>query len=445
MICETQDGNRWRYSCDRCGRTYVYDRRKPLSAILCGHQPKKDIDVSHLAICHHRGPAVTTINVRVAGCVCSSTRIEVYQCRHFNEPVIKHGHPPCLDTLREQVPGATGRTCRECKVPMEREQADILHVTHGERWQDQVRRSEYALRSHGMRLTVAEIVRPTPAQLTERIYSTRLRLVVVHGFCFPMSDLIRLAQDNPSIAFVSVDHSSLNHTFTWPQYFGEYRKALEASHRLLNFWASAVDRWAAWDSLDYDRYFQWMNPIYLPPGREALTVDPPALMIVGRVDWMKGLPAQLTAAALVQRRRNVRVLISWTNSPERQAGLREHAAACGLKYESLPYGSFDEWYRRLREMVSIVFQPSMSDSFNIATVEAAGHGRPFVGSHTIPHTPSEWLVSDPNNTREIAEVTERILDDYPAASEQARKLADEVQQRNNAAYAAIVGRLLDGR
>jgi glycosyltransferase involved in cell wall biosynthesis len=168
-------------------------------------------------------------------------------------------------------------------------------------------------------------------------------------------------------------------------------------------------------------------------------------MITGRVDWMKGLPSQLTAAALVQRRRGVRVLISWTDSPERQAGLREHAGACGLKYESLPYGSFDEWYRRLREQVSIVLQPSMSDSFNIVSIEAAGHGRPFVGSPTIPHTPPAWLVTDPNNPQEIAAVTERILDNYPAASAMARQLADEVLERNNKAYSEIIGRLLNGR
>lgn len=67
--------------------------------------------------CPHRGDVLTTITGRVAGCGCSGATVEVYQCRHFGEPVIKHGHPPCLDSLREQVPGATGRTCRVCPVP----------------------------------------------------------------------------------------------------------------------------------------------------------------------------------------------------------------------------------------------------------------------------------------------------------------------------------------
>lgn len=402
---------------------------------------REDVGAAWLT-CKYRGEISAYISPRVSGCRCSAGKVPVHQCLYFNEPVIKQGEPPCLDTLREKVPGATGLTCRECQIPGH---CDILHVTHRDSWQDQVRRSEYALCTREHRLTAGEIVKPTSSQLNERIETALPRLVIVHGFCFPMSGLIQLASENRNIQFVSVDHSSLNHTFTWPQYFGQYRQVLEASQRVPNLWASAVDRWASWDQLGYDRFFTWVNPLYLPDNRESAPVDPPTLMITGRVDWMKALPSQLTAAALVQRRRGIHVLISWTDSSERQAGLREHAGACGLKYESLPYGDFDEWYRRLREQVSIVLQPSMSDSFNIVTVEAAAHGRPFVGSPTIPHTPDAWRVSDPNNPREIAEVTERILDGYPAASAQARQLADEVTARNNKAYSEIIGRLLNGR
>lgn len=69
-------------------------------------------------ICPHRGNDVLrTINGRVAGYGCRKTNVEVYQCGMFNEPVLKHGAPPCLDTLREQVPGATGLVCQTCVVP----------------------------------------------------------------------------------------------------------------------------------------------------------------------------------------------------------------------------------------------------------------------------------------------------------------------------------------
>jgi len=71
--------------------------------------------VSHWATCGYAEKPFTTITGRVAGCGESTATIEVYQCSHFGEPVIKRGHPPCLDTLREQVPGATGRTCRDCR------------------------------------------------------------------------------------------------------------------------------------------------------------------------------------------------------------------------------------------------------------------------------------------------------------------------------------------
>jgi hypothetical protein len=78
-----------------------------------------DTERASIPSCPYRGQPLTTITGRVAGCNCPGAKIEVYHCRHFNEPVIKQGRPPCLDTLREKVPGATGRTCQKCMVPME--------------------------------------------------------------------------------------------------------------------------------------------------------------------------------------------------------------------------------------------------------------------------------------------------------------------------------------
>jgi len=69
------------------------------------------------AACPHRGPVLQTVSGRVAGSGCSSSTAEVYECRHFHEPVLKAGKPPCEDTMREQVAGWKGRTCRGCKIP----------------------------------------------------------------------------------------------------------------------------------------------------------------------------------------------------------------------------------------------------------------------------------------------------------------------------------------
>lgn len=321
---------------------------------------------------------------------------------------------------------------------------DIIHVTHRRRWQDQLRRSAYAQHTNNIHgLTAYEIAKPTPEALAAELRDQSPRLVIVHGFCFPANALIRCAELHPHITFVSVDHSSLNHTFTWPQYFADYRAALAASEQLPNLYAASVDRYASWQDLGYPRFFRWHNPVYVPANRTPAPIEPPTVIITGRVDWMKGLPAQITAAALLQRRRDVQCLIAWIHSTDRQAGLREHAAACGLRYQSLPYADYDAWYTRLREQVSIVLQPSMSDSFNIVSAEALLHGRPFIGSPVIAHTPEDWSVRDPNNPGEIADVAERILDNYEKESRRATMLGETLADRQNAAYTRMLQTLLE--
>lgn len=67
--------------------------------------------------CEYRGEPITTLPGRLAGAGCASSRVDVYQCSFFDEPVLKHSPARCRNAIIEQVPGYTGRTCRECDVP----------------------------------------------------------------------------------------------------------------------------------------------------------------------------------------------------------------------------------------------------------------------------------------------------------------------------------------
>lgn len=69
--------------------------------------------------CPHRREVIATINGRAAGAGCSSTPVDIYHCNHFREPVLKAAADRCRDKITAKVPGYTGRTCRECRVPME--------------------------------------------------------------------------------------------------------------------------------------------------------------------------------------------------------------------------------------------------------------------------------------------------------------------------------------
>lgn len=96
--------------CSTCGR------RRPKTSRSVYAECGRTQEDSRWLDCPHRGDVLSTITGRVAGCGCQGSIVEVFRCDRFPDPVIKAGHPPCMDTIREQVPGFTGRTCRECSL-----------------------------------------------------------------------------------------------------------------------------------------------------------------------------------------------------------------------------------------------------------------------------------------------------------------------------------------
>jgi ABC-type cobalamin/Fe3+-siderophores transport system ATPase subunit len=111
-------------------------------------------------------------------------------------------------------------------------------------------------------------------------------------------------------------------------------------------------------------------------------------------------------------------------------------------FEWWRYGSSDDWYRRLNENISIVMQVSAHESFGYVAVDAMGYGRPAVMGPSIVYGPDEWHCGT-EQPRQIADVILGILDGYPAASALARRTAEQVAQSQNAAYAAIIKKLLE--
>lgn len=71
----------------------------------------------HWLTCPHRGDAIAKISGTTAGTGCGCENVEVYRCDHFGQPVIKQASPRCLEKIAASVPGYTGRTCRDCKLP----------------------------------------------------------------------------------------------------------------------------------------------------------------------------------------------------------------------------------------------------------------------------------------------------------------------------------------
>lgn len=128
----SQAASLWR--CDRCAyvTTKPFEKQPKRTCPLAKYQEEKTKGDSSKRVsdhreispelaylrCPHRRQVIATIDARTAGCGCSSTPVEVYQCRHFNEPVLKAAADRCRDKIAANVKGYTGRTCRECDVPM---------------------------------------------------------------------------------------------------------------------------------------------------------------------------------------------------------------------------------------------------------------------------------------------------------------------------------------
>jgi len=438
------------WECSHCGfRTHKRLAKAPSRECL----GKKNLPLEEspsLAYlkCPHRDDRrpLSSVSGSEAGCGCASSSVDVLWCDLFQEPVLKLGSNRQIhvEKVQRRVPDYLGRICRDCKSPMtktERKRLDILHITHRWEWQDQVRRTGFAL---GGGMEVEEMPKPSLQDLSAKIEETLPPLVIFHAFPMHLDDMLLAVKRFPHTTFVHVDHSSLNHTFTWSHYLSTQANLLERSRSSKNLFISSVDRFSFWKELGYDHYFYWENPLFVPEQRDSSPPSPPSLMISSRIDWMKALPSQITAAALLQRRREVDCLISWKwfGSDDRSRNLLAHASACGLRFRFLPFGDRDEWYRRLKEEVSILLQPSMSDSFNIMSVESMMFGRPFVGSPCIAHTPEEWRVTDSNDPYQISVVAERILDRYDYHSESARRIAVELVERKNSRFREIIFSLM---
>ena len=160
-------------------------------------------------------------------------------------------------------------------------------------------------RQAGLVADLLEVVRPTDVQLRQVISRERPRLVIAHAD-LRRGSFVDVAAEHPEVAFCRVIHSTQNHTFFWPEHFAVQRAAIEASNSLPHCWFATPDFWTPWQALGYPRCFHWSNPVYLPDERPGDTARgaggrSPVILIASRLDWVKALPAQIAAAALVQR------------------------------------------------------------------------------------------------------------------------------------------------
>lgn len=315
----------------------------------------------------------------------------------------------------------------------------VIHIVCRPGWQDVVRRAKFAL---GANFCMHELTSEQYESIERAIaHAPPGTIVCNHAFSTDTGRFLDLVRRYPEKRFIAINHCALNHAARWPSYFASERMILEATRELPNLWYACPDPNSDWKRFGYDKAFWWPNPVFVPEDREPRRVYPPCVAIVGRDDWMKGFASQVMAMAIMkQTMPELRLVAVISHAPPKWYGL-ELAKACGISLEMIPWMLPDEWYRFLRDEVSLVLQCSMAESFNYVSVDALIHGRPFVGSGSIRHTPPEWK-AEPWQPSDIARVALQILDDYDENCRKALEIGRAVRAENNRTYRQLFDRIL---
>lgn len=348
-------------------------------------------------------------------------------CPHMVEP------PPHIKRLRQLGIKGDYDEAGHC---------DILHVvTEPEHW-GQHARDWGTCEPDGLRSSY--ISHKAPVDLLASADATQCRLVTLHANHTDPAAVTALAKEFPSLKIWAVLHCPLNVLIQAGHQWASYQlKLLRLTKEFDNIWYGLVDPCEDFTEFGY-RYAWWPNTAHwdIPSSPPLLTL-PPTLGMGGRDALVKSRPSAIYAAALVRKRflgaKLAAVIKGSTNH------LNDMASAVDMPISVVSYKTQAQFRSWIRDSVSVMLEPSMSDSFHYVGLDAIGQGVPVVGSQTIRYLPREWQ-ADPNDPRDIARVAMMFLDDYPRYSEQALRLGCEIRDRQRDAYRDAIKRILqDGQ
>lgn len=416
------------YRCQKCGSTVS-------SATL--RQCPSDLFVSAGDCLHRR--QLGRVRGDLLDCGCRS--IPLYNCDLFTETVTDT--PPKPDAARlirdnQLLPGVRtkylGRSCTYCRV---RNRVTVLHVSR-ENWRHRTTRFVQVLREQRIPSTFATAA--NQQELAAAVQRHQPAVVFVHAFQIPVADVAAVAARSPA-KFVIVCHSSQNHLPTNERYAINQAEALQAAAELPNVYYASPERTHRLPDLGWPRVIEFPNPFPVAEIQigSSPPIDPPTLLVAGRVDMIKALPATILAAGLVTQQRpgtQTIVLCRHRNDTQRQQ-LQALATAARITPEWREWLPWPEFRDLLRYRVSVVLQPSVSESFNYIALEAASQSRPTVGADTIRYLPCAWR-ADPNDPATIARRAIEILADYTESSQRATRLAYSVASRQNREFISLV-------
>jgi hypothetical protein len=311
--------------------------------------------------------------------------------------------------------------------------ATVLHVAHQD-WQDRCRTwlAPEVVPSCAMPILPLE-------QISDAIRRTGAKVVVLHRLCVAVAELRTLADQFPATAFVALFHGSQNNLLTNPAWVAQQLAFLRLSAERQNVWYATPERSADLSRFGWRRAVHWPNALAYQPIEPATAHQPPRLMVAGRLDVVKGIPAAVLAAGLVNQQIPCELLVC-AKDPHRIKPLAELA---DVPFVTRPWTDQAAFRRMIRQDVTVTLHPSLTDACPQVPWDSLSQGRPVIGSPCVRFLDARNQ-PDPNDPRAIADATLACLDRYEAESARALQIADAMSRETAAEYRALIERLTNG-
>lgn len=189
------------------------------------------------------------------------------------------------------------------------------------------------------------------------------------------------------------------------------------------------------------------NVLSLPAGVVSRTRlapnEPLRVLIGGRNVFIKNIGSQVAAAAVLQERLGIPVVVYLLSNSEREEFSHhfEYLEAFGIPFY---YHNWSEWEAYVTWMslgVDLSMCASLCESFGLIAAESMLLGVPVVGSYATEFIPEFWK-ANPQDPRSIAKIAFEIVSSYAFHSTVAVNVATEKGERNRAALLKNLATLL---
>jgi hypothetical protein len=261
-------------------------------------------------------------------------------------------------------------------------------------------------------------------------------LVVNRSFAVPAKDVDKLAEAFPRTQFATVNHSSQSHLMLAASHLTAQSDFLDLAKARGNCWLACPDeRNYLGEVTGIARCVALPNPVMLPTYMsKRVRGETLHLSLICRRDMIKNIPQQIMAAAMVAKRQPTKL---WLVIRDKTDDLMRYAEHMGIETELVEWMDEPRELRSwLAETIDIGLQVSFSESFNFVAVDHLGLGIPVVGSPAIRYLPIEWQ-AQADSSADIADRIIAVSQDQEVRNK-ARKIAEQVAERNNEAFARTI-------